>query len=118
MKTTRITVGGKSFLTDDLTLNEAEAIEKATGESWLSLTPYRSAVHCREIMRAFLLRDHSEAEAEEILSGMTVSKALDAVEVVDDDLPEVMEDGRPKAEGAASTRGSSTAPDPLVGLPT
>lgn len=95
--------GGEKFNTDDLTIGEAEAIEAATDESWLYINPFRSAKHCRAILVAFLSRTVSPAEAEAAVKGVSVKAALDGVERVDDDLPEVFEDGLPKAEGDTST---------------
>jgi hypothetical protein len=59
----RITIDGQSFLTDDLTVDEAVGIERATGVSWLQLNPLVSADHCRAVMVAFLSRQIPEEEA-------------------------------------------------------
>lgn len=119
----KVTVGGQVFLTDDLTIEEAERVEDATGESWLYINPLRSAKHCKAIMRQFALRSMSEAEADKAINGLTVKEALEAVESVteDSDLAAEWVDGMPdpKAEAAGSTSGSSGEPEsPAAGLPT
>ncbi len=105
-KVIRITLDGKSFTTDDLTLGEAEQVEKATGESWLTMNPLRSALHCKAIIVAYLSRDHTPEEADAIATALTVKQATEAVEVVEDDLPDEYEDGIPKEEEGLTTQSS------------
>ena len=99
----RITLDGKDYNTDDLTLDEAIAVEKVTGNSWSVVVPLRSATDCKAVMRAFLLRDRTPEEADAFLSKLSAGKALRAVEVVPDDLPDEYEGGFPKAEGESET---------------
>lgn len=99
----RVTVEGTSYSTDDLTLDEAVAIEKATGISWLYLNPVRSAEHCKAIMVAFLSRDRTPAEAEAVVGKLSLAAATAAVTDVEDDLPDEYEDGIPKAGADPST---------------
>lgn len=100
----RVTVEGESFVVDDLTLDEAIAIEKALDTTWAYINPLRSAEHCRAIMQAFLARTRSVEEAAKIVGGMSIKAATEAVEhVPEDDLPDEFEDGLPKAAGGTST---------------
>jgi hypothetical protein len=99
----RVTVDGEAFLTDDLTIDEAIAVEKATGTSWVFINPLRSADDCKAIMVAFLSRSKPRPEAEGIVGSLTIRDVLKAVERVDDDLPTEYEDGLPKAEAGTST---------------
>jgi hypothetical protein len=100
----RITVEGESFMDDDLTLDEAIAIEKALDTSWQFINPLRSGEHCREIMVTFLARTRGVEEARKIVGGLTVKQAIAGVEhIADDDLPTEYEDGIPKAEDGTST---------------
>jgi hypothetical protein len=99
----RVTVDGESFLTDDLTIDEAIAVEKATGTSWVYINPLRSADDCKAIMVAFLSRSRPKAEAEAAAGALTIRDVLKAVEQVPDDLPTEYEDGLPKAEAGTST---------------
>lgn len=113
-----MTVEGRVFRTDDLTLAEAAEIEKATDTSWLRLNPFGSANHCLAILTAFLARDRGQEEAAKIISAMPVGDALDCLELVEDDKPTSYTDGLPKAEGAPETSGSSGAPSDSDGLQT
>ena len=99
----RVTVDGVSFLTDDLTLDEAIGIETATGTPWTQINPIRSGEHCKLVMVAFLSRSRSADEAAKVVGGLTLRQVLDAVTWVEDDLPTEYEDGLPKAADAQTT---------------
>ena len=104
----KVTLGeGEEFLTDDLTLAEAIAIEKATGHSWYDINPFRSATDCQAIMVAFLSRTLSEDVAAKQVSGMSLKDVLASVDVVPDDRPQSYEDGMPdpKAVDESATTG-------------
>lgn len=105
------------FTTDDLTLDEAIEVERDTGETWLRLNPYRSAVHAKAILAAFLARTVGADEARRRVGEMSVSAVVDSIDVVDDDLPSMFEGGIPKGEGEPQTTGSSGAPEPSTGPP-
>lgn len=70
---------------DDLTLNEAYAIEKAAACNWVEIDPVRSANHCRALVavclesRLGLSRDEAEAR----LAALTVSELVDAISRVE-----------------------------------
>lgn len=117
MKVIRVTVGGESFTTDDLTLDEAIQVERDTEETWLRLNPYRSAAHAKAILVAFITRTSGAAEAARVVGAMTLAAALDCFSVADDDLPTIFEGGIPKEVGEPATTGSSGAPASTVGLP-
>jgi hypothetical protein len=100
----RVTVDGQQFMADDLTLDEAIAIEKELDTTWQYINPLRSGEHCRAIMVAFLSRSRTVDEARKVVGGLSVKQALAAVEhVEDDDLPVEFEDGLPKAADGPST---------------
>lgn len=99
----QITIEGEVFRTDDLTLDEAVAVEKATGTSWLYINPLRSAGDCRALMVVFLSRKRSKAEAEAYVKGLSMAAGIAAVQTVEEDLPDEYEDGLPKAAGGPST---------------
>lgn len=116
-----VTVEGETFSTDDLTLDEAVAIEAELGVSWLLVDPLVSALHCRAIMRTFLARTRSAEEATKIVGAIGVGTALDAVNIIADTLPYMFEDGLPVPNpGAApATSGSpGAAADSLGPHPT
>lgn len=103
----QVTVEGVgSFLTDDLTLAEAIAIEKATGHSWYEINPFRSAVDCQAIIVAFLSRTLGEDVARKQVDGMALRDVLAAVDVVADDRPQSYAEGMPDpkvGDGSATT---------------
>lgn len=114
----QVTFGGQTWRTDELTLKEAIGIEKATGRSWMLINPFQSAEDCKAIMVAFLARDMAPDVAETKVDGLSLREVLDSVDVIKDDLPDVYQDGLPKAEGEDSTNGSSGEPDDSDGPPT
>lgn len=114
----QVTFGGQKWRTDELTLKEAIAIEKVTGRSWMVINPFQSAEDCKAIMVAFLSRDMDPGAAEQKVDALPLREVLDSVDVVKDDLPDVYEDGLPKAEGEDSTNGSSGERGDSTGPPT
>lgn len=103
----RVSVEGESYLTDDLTLDEAIAIEAATGHSWVDVNPFRSAEDCKAIMVAFLARTAGADEARRRVGALSLKAVMSSVDVVPDDLPDAFEGGLPLAEAAPSTAGPS-----------
>ena len=98
---------GEAFNTDDLTLDEAIAIEKVTGRSWVLINPFRSAEDCKAIMVTFLARARGEDEANKLVGALSLGDVLKAVDVAPDDLPDTFEGGLPLAEAGTSTVGSA-----------
>lgn len=99
----RITVEGVTFDTDDLTLDEAIAIEQATGVPWTSINPLRSGEHCKLVIAAYLARTRGQEVAAKTVGAMTLREVLEAVKWVEDDLPTEYEDGLPKAGDGPAT---------------
>lgn len=114
----QITVGEEKFRTDDLLLDEAIAIEKETGHSWVEINPLRSAQDCRAILKTLWARQVGPVEAEKRVAVLTLRDVLACVTWVKDDLPDIYEDGHPKAGDGTETAGSSPAPVVLAGRPT
>lgn len=100
-----VTVDGKTWRTDDLTLDEAVEIEQACGVSWININPYRDAKQCRAIIVAFLTRERGAEEAAKLAGAMSLADTLEAIRVADDDMPTEFEDGIPKAEAGTATTG-------------
>lgn len=109
-----VTLAGKVYNTNSLTLDEADRLEEECGRTWLELNPVRSSGEFRAVARVFLARDHAPAEVDRIVAAVTVGAAMDAVEWVDDDLPAVYVDGLPdpKVGGGPSTSTSFSSPVP------
>lgn len=64
---------------DDLTLEEAEMIERVTGMSWATIDPYSSAVECRAILTVCLQKrcGKTPAEAAAITGKIPVTEATE-----------------------------------------
>lgn len=107
----RVTFAGDSWLTDDLTLDEFVLIEEQTGASWVRFNPFISSKHARAALAAFVARTVGQDEAEKKVGALSIKEAVACFEVIKDDLPDLYEDGIPKAEGDTATPGSSPAPD-------
>lgn len=108
MAQVKVTVDGREYTTDDLTLDEAVQIEAETGETWLRMTPTKSAKCARAILTALHARTIGAEAARVKVGSMTSNEALDAMHVDlenDDTLPDVYENGRPdpKAEGRTTS---------------
>lgn len=98
---------GGTFVTDDLTVGEAEWIEQQTGGTWLTLNPVRSAGDWRAVVAAYLMRGMDEDAAVKQARSYALRDVTGGIELVDDDRPTEHEDGIPKAAGGGSTSGSS-----------
>lgn len=106
----RVSFGGDSWTTDDLTLDEFAVIEEQTGAVWVNFNPFISSKHARAALTAFLARTLGRDEAASKIGGLSIKEAVACFEVVPDDLPNLYEDSIPKAEGDTETPGSSPAP--------
>lgn len=94
----QVSFEGEKWSTDDLTLDEAIAIEKVTGRGWTTINPFRSGEDCKAIMVAFLTRTRGADESARLVGALTLRQVLDSVDVVADDLPNLYEDGLPLGE--------------------
>lgn len=106
----RVSFAGDSWLVDDLTLDEFGLIEEELGATWVRFNPLMSSKHARAALVAFVGRSVGSDEAAKKVGALSLKEAVACFEVVTDDLPEMYEDGIPKAEGATATDGSSPAP--------
>lgn len=64
---------------DDLTLEEAEMIERITNQTWASIDPYQSARECRAILAVALQKraGKSAQEAAALTAALTVTEATE-----------------------------------------
>lgn len=98
----QVSVDGKSWVTEDLTLDEAIEVEAETGESWLFLNPIRSAKHAKAILTRFLAREHGLDAARDRVGAMSVTDVLDCVDRAEsDDRPAEHRDGVPVVDPKA-----------------
>jgi hypothetical protein len=108
----KVSFGGDTWMTDDLTLDEMVVVEEDTGATWVRFNPFLSSKHARAALIAFLARSIGRDEATRKVGALSIKEAIDCFEVVaEDDLPDVYENGLPKAEGEPATTGSSGAPN-------
>lgn len=64
---------------DDLTLEEAELIERVTRQSWAQIDPYASAVECRAILTVCLQKRAGKTpkEAADLTAKLTVTSTTE-----------------------------------------
>lgn len=105
-----VSVDGEDYNTDDLTLDEAIAIERETGRSWATINPFASGGDCKAIIATFLSRTVGAEEAAKRAGAMSLKQVLASVRVEESDLPDEYVNGIPKAGGEPATTGSSGAP--------
>ena len=114
-----LTLDGKVYNTDILSVSEAVELEKMIGRPWTQLNPLGSAEEFQAFATVCLSHDHPADQAAKIAADLPLGVALSAARWVPDDLPDGFEDGLPKAEAGPSTTTSSSSPDrPTDGLPT
>jgi hypothetical protein len=106
----KVRVGDTWQNTDDLTLDEVEAVEVASGVGWGLLNPLRSAPAAKALLAAFLVRDGvSDADARAQVGALRLKTAKHTfVYVEDDDLPDQWEDGLPVVDPKPETVEPST----------
>ena len=105
-----ISLEGRTYSTDYLSVAEAVELEEMLGRSWRELHPAGSAAEFQAFATMFLRRDHPGEQAAKIAAEMPLGTALAAVAWKESDLPDVYEDGLPKAVGGSSTTTSSSSP--------
>lgn len=92
---------GETYRDDDITLDQAERLEAATGSTWFTLAPLASAKHARVII-GLLVSDHTGKPVEDIegqLKSMTVNAIFDLFSPAEDDLPSEFTEGIPQEGG-------------------
>lgn len=96
------TYEGVEHWVDDLTIAEAVEAEEQIGP-WATWRPLWESKHRLVLTTVFLRRTRSAEDVEEILKGMSLKESLKLWEIRDESLPDVYEDGLPKAAAEAST---------------
>lgn len=80
-----IKIDGHEVSSDDLTLDDLDALEKATGTPWSALNPWRHATHAREfIRRALVLSGVPQEDADARADNLRLSDIKGAFDFVDD----------------------------------
>lgn len=97
----RIDFEGEVYREGDLTLGQCEQIEDATGQSWLSINPMRSAKQARVILETVVSARTGKSvdEIRQRVSTMSIDSFLDAfhaTESDEDDKPTEYVDGNPQ----------------------
>jgi hypothetical protein len=97
---------GNLLRSGDMTGREVVDLERALGVGYLDIRPGSNVAHRMAMLAVFLRREHDEAETEKILDGLSLRDLDRMIEVVEDDLPTLFEDGIPKEEAEVTTRTS------------
>ncbi len=108
----------REFSTEDLTVGEAETLEKELEVSWLLINPQVSIRHCRAVVAVFLAREMGWDAANEKIRAVNLNEMADGIEKVGDTRPTLWENGVPKAAGGPSTESSPSASSTTDGHPT
>ena len=112
-----VTLGGNTYSSLDLTLNEVEALERISGQSWALINPFTSIASAKAYLAIFAMR---EGQADDVvlkgLDTLTVRELVAAFEWVDDEKGAPKRTGKgkgkeldPPSRGRTSRRGSTTA---------
>lgn len=101
---------GHVYNTDDLSVAQAVELEKKLGKTWRELNPLGSAEEFQAFAVVCMQRDHPADHAAKLAAELPLGAALAAARWIEPDLPDVYEDGNPKAEGGPSTTTSSGSP--------
>jgi hypothetical protein len=99
----RIKFDGEVYREADLTIGQAEDIEREAGITWLQMDPLRSAKTARSVL-TICIRDRTGVtidEAREKSRALRIEKF--ELEPDEDDLPEVFENGFPPVAAEPST---------------
>jgi len=94
---------GRKYHLGGLRLREVEELERLLACRYVEITPGANMHHKIAVMAMLLRRDHSDAEVEAIVGGLSLDQVEELWSFEDDDLPEVYEDGVPLARGGPST---------------
>lgn len=98
----KIEFDGHTHRENDITIGQAERIEDMTGESWLRLSPLRSAKHARAILTVFHCDATGESEAQTAakIRQIKLGEFLEMFGQEDEDIPELFENGNPPVADA------------------
>lgn len=92
------TLNGTTYAVDDLTIDEAAAIEIELGITWEVMNPAKSAVQARAILTRFLARDKGDEEGLRIIGAMTMAQFVKLVKIEDTDPKDEASETEPIAE--------------------
>ena len=82
----KVTLNGRDFNSDDMTLGELGDIEKATGKPWSLLNPWTDVATAKEFARAALSRQGLEGEElADAVAGLTAGVLKSAFSFVEDE---------------------------------
>lgn len=94
-------IDGHVIRLDDLPIDLVDRVAKQTGVHWFELvgvSPAKDLVAAQQLLVAVAERAGLTPPA-----GLTVRQLLESFDQVEDDLPDVWEDGNPKAEAGTTT---------------
>lgn len=83
-----VTLGGRTYSSLDLTLDEVEALERISGQPWTVINPFAGVKSAKAYLAVFAIRDgRDEAEIVKSLDSLTLRELADSFEWVDDTKP-------------------------------
>lgn len=95
-----ISLGGRSYNTDELTLGEIDAIEQISGESWSTVNPWTSIRAAKAFLAVLWIREGRDPNAtRDYLDRLTLADIRDSFRPVTGDAPAAAPGG---AEGQAA----------------
>jgi hypothetical protein len=104
---------------NDITIGQAERIEKLTGESWLRLNPLRSAKHAAAIATVMVgdaLGKSEDDMAVEVRNVKVSDFLTELLTYGDDDTPETHQDGNPPVAGTLTNTSRTSGKNLGAGL--
>lgn len=90
-----VTIDGKKYSVDDLTIDELAALEAELEIPWSFINPVSQATHYRAVVRTVLARTIGEEQARKQVGAMSGGDAVATISFEKDNLPTVFEDGIP-----------------------
>lgn len=103
-----LTINGRTYNTDQLSVAETVELEKMLGHTWRELNPLASAEEFQAFATICLRRDHPADQAVKLAAELPLGAALAAACWVESDLPTSYEDGLPKADVPSTTTSSGS----------
>lgn len=116
-----VTLGGKTYSSLDLTLDEVEALERISGDPWVLLNPFAKVSAAKAYLAVFAIREgHTDEEVAKIVGSLTIGDLRDAFRYVDDEEPKAPPARKRKGKAAKAvdpTNAAHSSPPSSIGVP-
>lgn len=103
----QIRYNGKTYQENDLTIDDAEALEGLLKATWFEIDPLRSARHAKVVAGYVIAKGEGRAydEVHAEIGRMRITDYVTAILPADDDMPSEWTDGVPQTAAAPGTAG-------------